>query len=53
MTLGGVDTLTNPGSFGRMEFSRTISRGADLVPDKTTHVKGKSCNVEEEERRAR
>jgi hypothetical protein len=36
MTLGGVETRMNPGSLGMNEFSNTISRGADLVPDPMT-----------------
>ena len=39
MTLGGVETRMNPGSLGKIEFSRTISRGADFVPDKTINIK--------------
>lgn len=48
MTLGGVDTLMNPGSLGKMEFSKTISRGADLVPDKTTLIRNANHNRKKE-----
>lgn len=36
---GGVDTRINPGSCGgSMELSNNISRGADLVPERTRKI---------------